>query len=162
MKWPFIIAGVIICIVLIVVIIGYVLPVKHRSTVQVIVQATPEKVWQRLVTFQDYPKWRKDLKSVEVKSDIEWIETNNSNDKLPFKIVANEPSKRFVTQINSTDLPYGGNWEFDLVPQKNNTLVTIIENGEVYNPIFRFVSKYIIGHTASQKKYADYLEQSFK
>ena len=33
------------------------------------------------------------------------------------------------------------------------TKVTITENGEVYNPIFRFVSKFIIGYSATANRY---------
>ena len=30
---------------------------------------------------------------------------------------------------------------------------TITENGEVYNPIFRFLSRYVMGYTATMDRY---------
>lgn len=162
MKLLLIIIGIIVCLIIIVIIIGYLLPVKHKSSVQVLIDAAPEKVWQRLINFKDYPEWRMDLKNVEVKSNTEWVETNSNNDKLPLKILTNKPLQTLITQFNATDLPYGGSWEFNLTPEGDNTMVSITENGEVYNPIFRFVSKFIMGHATSQKKYADYLKQSFQ
>jgi hypothetical protein len=67
-----------------------------------------------------------------------------------------------VTQIQSHDLPFGGGWEFRLKDNGGSTIVTITENGEVYNPLFRFVAKFIMGHDATLKKYAGALEQSFR
>lgn len=41
-----------------------------------------------------------------------------------------------------------------LAPSGSGTRVQITENGIVYNPLFRFVSRYLIGHT---KTIDDYL-----
>jgi hypothetical protein len=38
--------------------------------------------------------------------------------------------------------------------------VTIREDGEVYNPVFRFASRFIIGHDATTRKYIAALEAS--
>jgi hypothetical protein len=41
-----------------------------------------------------------------------------------------------------------------LVVVGSGIMVTLItENGEVYNPIFRFVSRFIMGHTATLDAY---------
>jgi len=42
-------------------------------------------------------------------------------------------------------------WELE--PQGNGTRLTITEEGEVYNPIFRFVSRFIMGHTRTIDRY---------
>lgn len=39
--------------------------------------------------------------------------------------------------------------EYRLVPDGAGTRVTITENGEVYNPLFRFVSRFLMGHTST-------------
>lgn len=161
MKWLLIILGVIACLIIIVVIIGYSLPVKHVATVQMEVKAAPEAVWQRLINYKDYPLWRKDVKSVTPVSEAEWIETDKHNNKLPLKITTATAPHRLVTQINSKGLPFGGSWEFTLQPGNNGTLITITEHGEVYNPVFRFISRYLMGHTSTIRKYSAYLQQSF-
>jgi hypothetical protein len=38
-------------------------------------------------------------------------------------------------------LPFGGTWTFDVAAAPGGTSLTITEDGEVYNPIFRFMSK---------------------
>lgn len=162
MKTLLLIIGIIACLVLIIVIIGYTLPVKHQATVRVLVRATPEKVWQRLINIRDYPKWRTDLQQVVVVNDLEWTEIKSKHDQLPFKMVLDQPLQQLTMHINATNLPYGGYWVYTLTPQGDQTEVTITEHGEVYNPVFRFVSRFIMGHDATLKKYAHNLEQSFQ
>src|SRR6478736_4597515 len=105
MKLLLIIIGIIVCLIIVVIIIGYLLPVKHKSSVTVLIHAAPEKIWQRLINFKDYPSWRMDLKNVEAKNDTEWVETNLNNDKVPLKIITSKPMETLITQINATDLP---------------------------------------------------------
>ena len=57
------------------------------------------------------------------------------------------PGKRLVNRIADPSLPFGGRWTYDLAPDGDGTRLTITENGEVYNPVFRFVSRFIMGHT---------------
>lgn len=162
MKWFLVIPGILVCLVLIIVIIGYLLPVKHTSSVQVSVPASPAETWARLADFSSYPLWRKDVKSVNVSSSVEWVEVNARGDSLPLKIVVLDPGQRLVTKIQGHGLPFGGGWEFRLKDNGGSTIVTITENGEVYNPLFRFVSKFIMGHDATLRKYAGFLERSFQ
>lgn len=64
-----------------------------------------------------------------------------------------------MTKIISAGLPYGGSWTFELdSADENKSRLKITENGEVYNPIFRFASRFIIGHTATIDKYSQALK----
>jgi Polyketide cyclase / dehydrase and lipid transport len=162
MKWLLIIAGILVCTVLIALLIGYLLPVKHRASVTIAVPGGPEKVWQRLIDYKAYPDWRKDVKAVEGISDTQWVEIDQRDHRMPFSMIVRERLRTLVTQIDGRDLPFGGSWVYTLQDQGNSTVVIITENGEVYNPLFRFVSKFIMGHTATLKRYSAYLEQSFK
>ena len=162
MKWVIIIGLVLVVLVSIVVIIGLLLPVKHLASISAEIHAPADLVWSRISQPDKFTQWRKDIKSVKIDSPSEWTETTLHNDKIPFKIVESVPNKRMVTVINSKKLPFGGSWTYDLVQNGNSTQVTITENGEVYNPIFRFVSKFIFGHSATIKKYLANLEGSFK
>ena len=161
MKWLLILAGIIGCFILIVMILGCFLPVRHTATVKVSVSSTPDKVWQRLADFRSYPVWRSDVKAIEVLSDSEWIEVNERNHKLPLKLIVKEPISRLIMKINGNGLPFGGDFECVLHPEGGRTIVTITENGAIYNPAFRFVSRFIIGYSATAKKYGDNLQRSF-
>ena len=53
---------------------------------------------------------------------------------------------------------FGGSWTFELRAQGSYTQLTITENGEVYNPLFRFVAKYIMGYNSSMDKFLGQLQ----
>jgi hypothetical protein len=55
--------------------------------------------------------------------------------------------------IADSTLPFGGKWTYELTPSGTGTMLRITEDGEVYNPVFRFVSRFVMGHTATMDKY---------
>jgi hypothetical protein len=71
------------------------------------------------------------------------------------------PPARFVTRIVDEGLPYGGTWAHALEGEGNSIRVTITEYGEVYNPIFRFISKYIMGPNGTMDGYLTALAKRF-
>jgi hypothetical protein len=58
-----------------------------------------------------------------------------------------------VVRIADPDLPFGGTWTYELKQEESGTRVTITERGEVYNPIFRFMSRFVFSHTATLERY---------
>ena len=46
-----------------------------------------------------------------------------------------------VARIDSDDLPFGGTWTYRIAPAAAGSELTITEDGEVSNVIFRFMSK---------------------
>src|ERR1044071_2250536 len=150
MKWLLIIAAVIVALIAIMYLVGLSLPVKHTATVEDTIPASLEQVWARITDVQNFPSWRKNLKTVELTNDTEWVEVMRG-DNIPMKITEQVLQKRLVGTINSKDLPFGGHWVYELQPAANGTQLRITENGEVYNPMFRFISKYIMGHSSTMK-----------
>ncbi len=76
-------------------------------------------------------------------------------------IEAREP-ELLRARIADPDLPFGGTWIYELKPEGAVTRLVITERGEVYNPIFRFVSRYIIGHTAAIDGFLAALQARFE
>jgi hypothetical protein len=56
-------------------------------------------------------------------------------------------------RIATENLPYSGTWTFSLQAHNGITDVRITERGKVYNPVFRFVSRFILGHTQAMDAY---------
>ena len=56
-------------------------------------------------------------------------------------------------------LPFGGTWTYEVQPDGTGSAVTITEDGEVYNPIFRFVSRFFIGYEGTLRQYASDVER---
>jgi hypothetical protein len=72
---------------------------------------------------------------------------------------------RHVRKIVNDDLPFGGVWEYSLEPvatgSESGCKLSITERGEVKNPVFRFVSRFIMGHAATIEGYLKDLARKF-
>ena len=156
MKWLLVVIGTLAAIVAIVVAIGAALPQNHTATRSATLSVPPDTVWALITGVDAYPSWRRDVKSVErltsASGSLAWREVNGG-DKLSFEATAVEPPAHFVARITDRGIPFGGSWDYRIEPEGGGTRITITEHGEVYNPVFRFVSKYLMGHTATIDKY---------
>ena len=164
MRIVVLLLAVVVGLGLLIVVIGYVLPVKHVSTVAATIPASPEQVWDALTDVAAYPKWRGDITSVELlpadSGHVAWRE-RGKNDAISYVIEQAEPPRRLRTRITDKSLPFGGAWEFTVTPDGVGSRVQITEHGEVYNPVFRFVSRFIMGHTATASAYLKSLGARF-
>lgn len=161
MKWLLGILLILIGIFAIVYVVGLCLPRQHSAMISAVIPAPVDQVWNRITTVADFPRWRKDMTSIRIVNDSEWVEAAGSM-RVPMRMGERDSMRRVEVVINSNDLPFGGEWVYELQPKGDSTQVTITENGEVRQPIFRFVSAFIIGRTATMRKYLSSLQDSFK
>ena len=119
------------------------------------------QVWHKINDYSSMPLWRIDLDKVTETSDGIWQELSKSGDIIKFETIESVSQKRLVRKIVGEGLLFGGSWTFELSTQDDNTYINITENGEVYNIIFRFVARYIMGHHSSMDKYLSQLQTSF-
>lgn len=156
MRWLALIAGSIAALVVIAVAIGYSLPVQHVASRSVALNAPPERVWETITDIRSMPEWRAGLESAEITGLTEagptWREVSGDG-TITFETVESVPHRRLVTRIIDESLPFGGSWTYELEPAASGTQLTIREDGEVYNPVFRLVSRYVMGHHATIDKY---------
>ncbi len=154
-RLAILIAGVLAVLVVVIVAIGYALPVAHVASRDATLPATPEHVFAALQDVDRYPSWRSDVKTVAVVSRaprLRWTE-DGSNGSITFEVQAHDPPRRLVSRIADPSLPFGGSWTYELTPAGQGTRLVITENGEVYNPLFRFMSRFVFGHTATMDAY---------
>ena len=164
MKWVLVIVGVIVVLAVIVVGVGYALPVAHVASRTVTLRAAPADVWAAITDVAAYPAWRSDVDSVELLAPVDgrphWRE-RGSNGEIPYQMTRVDPPGRLVTRIADPDLPFGGEWQYDITPEGAGSRIVITERGEVYNPVFRFVSRFIMGHAATIDTYLRALGSKF-
>jgi uncharacterized protein YndB with AHSA1/START domain len=129
-------------------VIGAFLPIGHVATADADVPLPPDSVWATLTDVAGFPTWRPGVIRVDTVSPGTWRETTKQG-TMTYTTVAAEPPTRLVTRIADRGLPFGGEWEYRITPTAAGCHVTITERGEIFNPIFRFVSRYIIGYTAT-------------
>jgi hypothetical protein len=149
------VAGALGILVIAVVAIGYALPVAHVASRDATLPAAPELVFAALQDVDRYPSWRSDVKSVDVLSRaprLRWKE-DGSNGQITFEVQELDAPRRLVSRIADTSLAFGGTWTYVLTPEGTGTRLTITENGDVYNPLFRFMSRFVFGHTATMEGY---------
>jgi hypothetical protein len=49
-----------------------------------------------------------------------------------------------------------------VTPSGSGTLVRITEHGEVYNPLFRVLSRFVFGHTSTMEQFLRNLERKLR
>jgi uncharacterized protein YndB with AHSA1/START domain len=164
MRIVAVLLAVVVGLGLLVVVGGSLLPVKHVATVTAPVPASPEQVWQTLTNVAAYPKWRGDVTSVEMlptdSGHVAWREAGKGG-TISYVIDQADAPRRLVTRITDKSLPFGGKWEYVVTADGTGSRVEITEHGEVYNPVFRFVSRFIMGHTATASAYLKSLGARF-
>jgi hypothetical protein len=156
MKFALIGLGVIAAIVAVVLAIGFMLPVKHTSSRQALYHQPAAKIFALITNVKEFPSWRSSVKTVEVLPPAAGrprFREIGSDGSILYEIDSAVPPTKLVARIADPSLPFGGKWTYDLTPDGESTILRITEDGEVYNPFFRFVSRFILGHTRTIDRY---------
>jgi uncharacterized protein YndB with AHSA1/START domain len=161
MKWLLIVGSILALIVFITLLVGWSLPVKHTASVSATLPVPPEAVWKVLTDVEAFPQWRSDVKKIERLPDRDghaaWIE-HGSHNRITFVVERSEPPRLLVGRIADPNLPFGGTWTHELTPTSSGTTIVITENGEIYNPIFRVMSRFVFGYEATMTAYLSALQ----
>ena len=140
--------------------IGSMLPKAHVASRSILLHRTPQDVYTVVRDFGSAPSWRADVKRIEVETPV-YFREEGKHGTVNYELVEDVPAQRMVTRIRDTDLGYSGQWTYSFTPENGGTLVTITEDGEVSNVLFRFMSRYIFGHTATIDAYLESLAKRF-
>ena len=162
-----VVAGVIAGLVLlagIVALIGSRLPTEHVASRSILLRRSPPEVYAVVRDFASAPKWRADVTQVDVETQPNgsvYFREIGSNDTVNYELVADVPAERMVTKIRDTDLGYSGQWTYTFAAENGGTRLTIREDGVVSNIFFRFMSRYVFGHTATIDSYLAAIARHF-
>jgi len=156
MRYVLVAVGALVLIVVVVLLTGLSLPVAHRATREASYRATPAQVFALITDVKSFPDWRPSVKQVEVLPAVDGhgqFREIGKNGSILFRIESAQPDQLLITRIADRSLPFGGKWTYELTPRGDSTNLRITEDGEVYNPLFRFVSRFVMGHTATIDEY---------
>jgi uncharacterized protein YndB with AHSA1/START domain len=164
MRWVLVILAAIATVVVVVVVGGMLLPRRHTARSSTTINASPEAIWRVLTDVETFPSWRSDVSRVELLSTTSgrktWREIGQHG-AITFEETLADPPRRLVGRIADPSLPFGGSWTYDIAPLDGAARVTITEDGVVHNPVFRFMSRFVFGHHATQEAYLRALGRKF-
>ena len=146
------ILGALAGVVLLVMLIGWMLPVAHVASASVTLPKPADAVYDLVSDVASYPTWWSEISRVDVLPSVEGrprFRQHMGSDAVVIEVVDTAPPTRFVTRIADPDQPFGGTWTLEVAPSGAGSTLTVTERGEVYNPLFRFVSRFVIGHTTT-------------
>ncbi len=160
LKWIGLVVLVLGGLVAVIAAVGAALPVQHTATRSATFKAAPQQVWD---VISGPPNWRPEVTRYEELPARDghrvWIEYGKADSKMTYEVDEADPPQKLVTRIADPHLPFGGTWTYEITPRaEGGSTLTITENGEVYNPIFRFMSHYVMGYTATMDRYLQALQ----
>lgn len=164
MKILLFVLGALVALIALVLVIGALLPSKHVASREIVVRKAPSEVYSLIRHFASAPSWRTDLKGIEMLEPVDGcirFRENSSNGIINYEVVEEVPNEKLVTRIVDRDLGYFGSWTYEFLPAESGTRVRITENGEVPNVLFRFMSRFVFGHTATMDTYLKALGRKF-
>jgi len=152
MRWILWIVAGLAVLALVVAVVGAMLPKAHVASRTARVAMPPDALYALLADVDHYQAWRPDVKSLQRLPDRDgkpaWIEDVGGM-KIPLHFELLERPSRLVSRIDGPDLPFGGAWVYEIAPAPGGSNLTITEQGEVSNVIFRFMSRFVFGHHAT-------------
>jgi uncharacterized protein YndB with AHSA1/START domain len=161
MRWILIAVATIAAAVAVAALVGWRLPRSHRASRDQVMAANPELIWAAITDVEAFPSWRTDVKTVRRLPDRDgrrsWVEDGGSG-KITFVVERADAPRLLVTRIADPDLPFGGTWTYEITPAAQGSRLTITEDGEIYNPFFRFMARFIFGYEATIASYLAALE----
>lgn len=164
MKIALILLAVVVALVLVVLLIGAALPRQHAASRHVILHRPSGEVYETVRNFAAAPRWRPDLERVEMISTDDHqvrFREHGKQGAVTYDLIEDRPNEKIVTRIADQDLGYSGSWTYTFQAISDGTRVEITEAGDVSNILFRFVSRFVFGHTGTIEKYLVALGKKF-
>lgn len=164
MKLFLVIVAVLFALIATVLVIGALLPKSHVASRQIVLHRSPQEVYEIVRDFNGAPTWRPDLERVEMLATADnqvRFREHGEHGPITYDLTEDRPGEKIVTRIADLDLGYSGSWTYTFTKEAAGTRVQITESGEVSNILFRFLSRFVFGHTSTMEKYLTALGKKF-
>jgi len=162
MKWVLVAVIVVALALALAAFIGSRLAQSHRASVARTFPVPPDVIWAAITEVEAFPSWRSGVKRIERLPDRNgfpvWVEEGRSG-KMTLAIERMERPRILIGRIADPNLPFGGTWTYEIAADGAESRLTITENGEIYNPMFRFMARFIFGYERTIRSYMSSLEK---
>lgn len=157
LRWVIYIVIGVVALVALVALVGAMLPKGHRASVTATYAAAPATVFAVIADVGRYAEWRPDVTRIDMLPDDgkgSLFVEHGENGPITYRVEAATPPVLMRTRIEDKSLAFGGTWTYELAPAASGgTTLTITEDGEVYNVIFRALGKVFFSPTATIETY---------
>lgn len=145
--------------------VGWMLPVSHEASLTLTLAAPQEAVFKALSDFSRIAEWRSDVDRVVVEGTAgpgQRVREFGDNGEIPYVVEELVPPVRMRTRIDSSELAFGGTWTFVVAPATGGgTTITVTEDGEIHNVLFRFMARFVFGYQQTLASYLRDLARRF-
>lgn len=149
-------------LIAVIAIVGWMLPQGHQVSRTATIAAAPDQVFTIISDVSKYPEWRGDVTQVEMLPDDgrgTRFREHGPSGPVVFRIERADSPRTLFVRIDDPGQPFGGTWTYSLKPEGEGTSLTITEDGEVYNPIFRFMFHFVFSKTKTLETYLAALQK---
>ncbi len=161
MRWLITVGAVFAALFGVAVFVGRSVPVEHSVTVTGVFPVGVETLWTAATDYRGYPLWRSGIDEVERLPDMDgavaWEERGSAG-QITMMIEESSPPHRFVARVVDEE-DFGGTWTFVMEEVEAGSRLSLTEDGEVYNPFFRFMSHYVLGYEGALETFMEELAE---
>jgi len=138
-------------------VVGAFTPRHHTASSTIAVALSSEAVWALISDFEGSASWRPDVDSVRRLADRGGLAAYEEQGEFgPIRYVVEEevaPTRLVTRIVDNSD--FGGTWTYLIEPTAQGCQLTITEQGEIHNPMFRFLARYVFGYDGTIKGYLE-------
>lgn len=141
--------------------IGAQLPAGHVARVTLTLPQSPDWVWAAITDFGATPQWFSQIKSSERIPDINGHPARREKFggfTADMEVSEWDPPRKLTRVMHASQAGFAGSWTWELEAKGTGTQLTIIERGEVANPLLRLLGK-LMDPTKSARQYGAALER---
>lgn len=153
--------AVMVAISALVVVAGLAVPESHVATSHAVYNRTPDEVWALVSDLAAAPEWRRgieDMERVPGRAEV-WREKGRFGE-MTYEVERVPGSRRMVMRIVDHG-SFGGSWTYHVDEHPAGATVTITETGEIRNPVFRALARYVLGYHGTMDEYLRSLGERF-
>jgi hypothetical protein len=154
MFWLIYAVGAILFLVAAMVLAGLKVPREHTASRAARFRQPMQRVFEII---SGPPDWRPEVLRYEMlppaNGKKRWREVWKRHQAFIVVLEEAEPPFRIVNRIADENHTFAGTWTQELQEVPEGTLLRVTEAGEIHNPLFRFLSRYVIGYHRSIERY---------
>jgi len=146
--------------------IGTSLPIDHHAACSATYAKPIQYLFAAVADDDTSASWRPGIASAVLISGsgptAVWRETDTHGGAITYHTIAYAKDYKLTRSVDFVPgMQFGGTWAYIFSPgpmvighePTSVNRVTIVEDGEIYNPFFRFLARYVFGYTQSMETY---------